>query len=270
MPTKQCRKCQQEKNIPDTETLCQLCQERFKPIDKQFIFGLISGIENNYYSYTEMLINEADLTPEENKKLHEFRKKQISQGNVDKTEKELAATRKEVWELKEQIESKDETIDQLQNDQQTYYQNLQAKQREIQQEKSNLISQAQELTQAQEKISQLENEVATHLEALKTAQEWHERQKAELIEAKQMAEKDLNQSQELNQKLQQDNRDLLNDIHHYKQKNTTLENQLKTQTETLKKTQKELTEQKSLHQNHLTQEKTQLTKEIQLIKEALT
>jgi len=81
-------------------------------------------------------------------------------------------------------------------------------------------------------------------------------------QAKQTKEKELTHTQDLNAKLQADNRDLLKDIQNYKQKITT-------QNQAITDLSQELTQQKSLLTQHLTQEKAQLTKEITLIKEVL-
>lgn len=113
-----------------------------------------------------------------------------------------------------------------------------------------------QLEQSRTKITQLENEVQTHLQALATAQEWHERQKAEL--------------QELNTKLQQDNRDLLNDMARAKQAKSALEqenNSLKQSLQTLQKQIKALTLLAKERKTQLSQEKTAL---IQLAQKKIT
>jgi len=159
-----------------------------------------------------------------------------------------------------------------------------------------------------DKSQELENEVNTHLQALNTAQKWHEKQKKEIIEQKdqiiqqlqsnltesqakvnqqeqtianltqtnQTQQTQLQETQELNTKLQQDNQELLKDIHTYKQTIQGLENQLQDSQQRILALEADksdlihqLTQAKEIYQNHLTQEKSQLTQEIQLIKEVI-
>ena len=86
----------------------------------------------------------------------------------------------------------------------------------------------------------------------------------------------LQETQELNQKLQQDNQELLKDIHTYKQTIQGLENQLQDSQQRILALEadksdliKNLGEQKQKYHHHLNQEKSHLTKEIQLIKEVI-
>ena len=160
----------------------------------------------------------------------------------------------------------------------------------------------------QTRIQELQNEVATHLQALQRGKEWHESQKRELTEQKdqiiqqlqsnltetqakvnqqeqtianlnqtnQTQQTQLQETQELNQKLQQDNQELLKDIHTYKQTIQTLQTQTEDQTQRILALEADksdlihqLTQAKEIYQNHLNQEKSYLTKEIQLIKEVI-
>jgi hypothetical protein len=122
----------------------------------------------------------------------------------------------------------------------------------------------------EQKIAELETNLQTerevHQAALETSRVWHERQKAEL---KEQHGRELAEAQELTSKLQQDNRDLLNDIHQYKQKITTHEQKI-TDLETNEQDLiSQLHQAQQKQQNHLSQEKSFLHREIQLIKEVL-
>jgi len=159
-----------------------------------------------------------------------------------------------------------------------------------------------------DKSQELQNEVATHLQALNTAQEWHERQKRELTEQKdqvirekeqtiqqlqtnltetqaqvnqlnqtnQTQQTQLQETQELNHKLQQDNQDLLKDIHTYKQTIQSLQTQTEDQTQRILALEadkqdliNQLTQAQEIYQNYLNQEKSLICQEITLIKEVI-
>ena len=176
-------------------------------------------------------------------------------------------------------------------------------------------AQKEDIQSNQARIQELQNEVATHLQALDTAQEWHESQKREITEQKdqviqekeqtiqqlqtnltesqaevnqqeqtiaqlnqtnQIQQTQLQETQELNHKLQQDNQDLLKDIHTYKQTIQSLQTQTEDQTQRILALEadkqdliNQLTQAQEIYQNYLTQEKSLICQEITLIKEVI-
>ena len=99
---------------------------------------------------------------------------------------------------------------------------------------------------------------------------------ANLNQTNQTQQTQLQETQELNQKLQQDNQELLKDIHTYKQTIQGLENQFQDSQQRILALEADksdlihqLTQAKQKYHHHLHQEKSYLTKEIQLIKEVI-